>query len=114
VTFCGFVHAPFVSRNAYLRQAYVASVMRTTENICISFSHLMHHIFVNVLLEATFVADFCACKFNDVYHVHRLYHIKRQEACNSELCRLEWKSAWPVSRSLSGITWGGLRNIMKT
>jgi len=65
----------------------------------------MYHMFVNVLLEATFVADFCACKLNDIYHVHRLYHIKRQEACNSELCRLEWKCAWPVSRSLSVITW---------
>jgi hypothetical protein len=109
MTFCCFVHAPFVSCNAYQRQPYDASGTRATENICISllsyFSHLMHHIFVNVVLEATFVAVFSACKFNVVYHVHRLYNIKRQEACNSELCRLEWKSAWPVSKSLSGITW---------
>jgi hypothetical protein len=93
MTFCCFVHAPFVSCNAYLRQPYVASVTWATENICINllsyFSHLIYHIFVNVLLEVTFVADLCACKFNDVYHVYRLYHIKRQEACNSEFCRLE-------------------------
>jgi len=82
MTFCCFVHPPFVSCNAYLRQPYVASVTRATENICISlisyFSHLMYHIFVNILpLEVTFVADFCACKFNDVYHVHRLYTISK-------------------------------------
>jgi hypothetical protein len=42
--------------------------MRATENICISlisyFSHIIYHIFLSVLLEATFVADFCAWKFN--------------------------------------------------
>ena len=96
-----------MSCNAYLRQPYVASVTRATENICISlisyFSHLMYHIFVNVLLEATFVAGFCAWKFN--VFIMCIDYIKRQEACNSELCRLEWKSAWPVSRSFPGITW---------